>query len=68
MTTSEIANTLRFLAGGWVSGEDNQRWLADTANALQHNDPAEWICCPLCAEAVCDEGCPCAPLREGETA
>lgn len=59
----EIASMLRFLAGGWVSGEDNQRWLVDTARAIERTDPAEWICCPLCAETICDEDCPCEELR-----
>lgn len=59
-------DTLRFLAGGWVEGEDNQKWLAETADTIERTGPDDWWACPLCEEATCDTGCPLAPIRGGD--
>lgn len=61
---SLVVETLRFLASGWVGnhegGEDDQKWLRETADEIEQSGPEDWICCPLCAEVICDEGCPLA--------
>lgn len=67
-TRAIVARTLRFLAEGWIRSEDDRRWLTEAADAIERGDPAEdlgWACCPLCAETVCDEGCPLGTVRAG---
>lgn len=59
-----VKDTLRFLASGLpFLDEDDRRWLADVAEQMEHQDPAEATCCPLCEEVRCDDGCPLEPLR-----
>lgn len=58
-----VAETLRFLADGWVRDEDDQRWLRDVAEQIERELTPD--CCPLCEEIVCDDHCPLAPVRAG---
>lgn len=62
-----VVATMRFLAGGWVHGEDDQRWLSDTADQIELSGPEHWDCCPLCAETICDGDCPLAAVRRGRS-
>ncbi len=68
-----VAETLRFLAGGWISGDEdheNSTALVETAANIEHAAKWPWSesgCCPLCEEVACDTGCPLAPLRRGVT-
>lgn len=67
-----VADTLRFLADGWVghpcrtcdATPDDQKWLRETADQIER-EKHDWTpCCPLCAEVTCDNGCPLRPARE----
>lgn len=64
---STVSATLRFLAGGWLTTttapSDDQQWLIETADAIDRGC-ADDACCPLCAEVICDEGCPLHATRE----
>lgn len=62
-----VVTTLRFLASGWVAGEDDQKWLAETADHIEQTTPDDWWTCPLCEESVCDDHCPLAAVRGGST-
>jgi hypothetical protein len=73
MTPQELAGALRFLANGWVGTidpdsleyDENARYLLDAADELENTPPDEWVCCPICQEVVCDDGCPACPMRPG---
>lgn len=60
---STIVKVLRHLASGWVESVDDQDWLAEAADEIEHRDPATMMTCPLCQEVACDEGCPMEPHR-----
>jgi hypothetical protein len=74
MSPQELAGALRFLANGWVGTRDpdsldwdeNARYLLAAADELEHTAPGDWICCPMCQEVLCDEGCPVLPMRVEE--
>jgi hypothetical protein len=59
-----VIETLRFMASGWVTGDENWQYLGDKADELERTEPDDWWCCPLCEETECDSGCPLAPLRQ----
>lgn len=56
-----IAATLRQVAG-WGSAVD-EAGLCRLADAVEHTDPAGWVCCPLCQEVTCDDECALAEIR-----
>lgn len=61
-----VIDLLRFMLQGWLDlGEDDQNWCRDTVKAIERYDFDEggWAC-PVCAEVVCDGGCPLEPLRQ----
>lgn len=58
-----VVKALRFLAEGWISGEDDRRWLVEVADMAERTPPREWWVCPLCAEVACDDGCPFESVR-----
>lgn len=65
-----IAHTLRQVAG-WGSsiiiGSELDKLDTDElyrlADEVEHGDPADWWCCPLCEEVTCDDDCPLVDIR-----
>jgi hypothetical protein len=55
---STIAATLR-VAAEWPG--DYQGEMLETANLVETN--FDDVCCPLCEEVRCDEGCPLEQVR-----
>lgn len=53
-----VAQTLRFVAGGWLLNQDDAAWCDGVADDIEQSHPGSWLFCPLCAEVLCDEGCP----------
>lgn len=55
------AATLRQVAG-WGVGDDLEKDFYELATALG-TWKSDGMCCPMCQEVECDEGCPLEPVR-----
>jgi hypothetical protein len=55
-----VAATLREVAG-WGEDDRNPRMMEAVAEDVEAN----WndVCCPVCQEVTCDEGCPLEAVR-----
>lgn len=58
-----VIATLRTLADQMTCEED-ARILRETAEAVEL-DPTGELCCRVCQEAACDDGCPFEAIRAG---
>ena len=56
------ANTFRYLAG-WFGSDEQRAELYEMAEAVEVMTPGNDMCCPVCEETTCDDGCPLAPVR-----
>jgi hypothetical protein len=67
MTSAErcevVLETIKHL--GWVTDHNGESMFADVIWTMEHVEPADWDCCPLCEEVVCDDGCPLYSVRAG---
>ena len=61
-----VQQTLR-TAAFWLESDKGSEMLAETACAVKRLG-ADPLCCPVCEEIKCDEGCPLETLRAGERA
>ena len=55
-----VARTLREVAQGWSSWDPEE--LQSVADQVERDD-GEWLGCPVCEEAQCDDGCPLEACR-----
>jgi hypothetical protein len=63
-TVATIVATLRQVVG-WVGLDqaDMLREVAQTLEAIDWTEAWETLCCPMCQEITCDDGCPLAGVR-----
>jgi hypothetical protein len=52
----------RFAAEAAYCAED-RAWMSRTAGAVEVLTEDNDMCCPVCEETTCDDGCPLAPVR-----
>jgi hypothetical protein len=61
---STVAATIRTVAE-WISNDKDRDLLHSAAQQVEHNPGPDSICCPLCEEITCDDGCPMEVVRRG---
>jgi hypothetical protein len=61
LVVATVIATLRY-AAEWLN-DDDRNLLSETADQVAAEDPREALCCPVCEEVECDEGCPLAGVR-----
>jgi hypothetical protein len=59
-----VAATIRTVAG-WISSDQDRDLLHSAAEQVERDPGPDSICCPLCEEIACDDGCPMETVRRG---